>query len=52
MQGGTNAVIMDPQIGDIGLASFCSHDLRLGVAIEASAHLAAASGGWRGANRP
>lgn len=25
--GGANAVILDPQVGDIGLAVFCSHDV-------------------------
>lgn len=27
MQGGTNAVIMDPQVGDIGLAVICDRDI-------------------------
>lgn len=27
LQGGTNAVIIDPQVGDIGLACFCSRDI-------------------------
>lgn len=27
LQGGTNAVILDPQVGDIGLALFCSRDI-------------------------
>ena len=27
LQGGTNAVIIDPAVGDIGLAVFASHDL-------------------------
>jgi len=27
MQGGTNAVVMDPQVGDIGLAVFASRDI-------------------------
>ena len=27
LQGGTNAVIIDPQPGDIGMASFCSRDI-------------------------
>jgi hypothetical protein len=27
MQGGTNAIIMDPQVGDIGIAVFASRDL-------------------------
>lgn len=27
MQGGTNAVILDPQVGDIGLAVFCDRDI-------------------------
>lgn len=26
-QGGTNAVIIDPQVGDIGIAVFCSRDI-------------------------
>ncbi len=25
-QGGKNAIILDPEVGDIGLALFCSHD--------------------------
>jgi hypothetical protein len=28
LQGGTNAIIIDPQVGDIGLAVFCSRDIR------------------------
>jgi len=27
LQGGSNAVIIDPAVGDIGLASFCSRDI-------------------------
>jgi Phage protein Gp138 N-terminal domain len=27
MQGGPAAIIMDPHVGDIGMASFCSHDI-------------------------
>jgi hypothetical protein len=27
MQGGTNAIIMDPAVGDIGMAGFCSRDI-------------------------
>lgn len=27
LQGGANAVILDPQVGDIGMAAFASHDL-------------------------
>lgn len=27
LQGGTNAVIIDPQVGDIGMACFCSRDI-------------------------
>jgi hypothetical protein len=27
LQGGRNAVIMDPEVGDIGLAAFCSRDI-------------------------
>lgn len=27
IQGGTNAVIIDPQVGDIGIALFASHDI-------------------------
>lgn len=27
LQGGANAVILDPQVGDIGLAAFCSRDI-------------------------
>lgn len=27
MQGGSNAIIIDPQVGDIGMALFCSRDI-------------------------
>src|SRR5439155_20845185 len=27
MQGGKNAIILDPQVGDIGLAVFCDRDI-------------------------
>lgn len=27
IQGGTNAVILDPQVGDVGVAVFCSRDI-------------------------
>ena len=27
MQGGTNAIILDPQVGDIGIAVFADHDI-------------------------
>jgi len=27
LQGGANAVILDPQVGDIGIACFCSRDI-------------------------
>ena len=27
LQGGTDAIIMDPKVGDIGMASFASHDI-------------------------
>lgn len=27
LQGGSNAVIIDPEVGDIGMASFCSRDI-------------------------
>lgn len=27
IQGGTNAIIIDPQVGDIGIASFCDRDI-------------------------
>ena len=27
LQGGTNAVVLDPQVGDIGLAVFCTRDI-------------------------
>lgn len=27
LQGGANAVILDPQVGDIGLAAFCDRDI-------------------------
>lgn len=29
LQGGTNAVIVDPEIGDIGFCVFCQHDISL-----------------------
>lgn len=31
LQGGTNAVILDPQIGDIGMAAFCDRDISAAV---------------------
>lgn len=27
LQGGTNAIILDPQVGDVGIAVFCSRDI-------------------------
>lgn len=32
IQGGANAVIMDPQVGDVGLAIFADHDISSAVA--------------------
>jgi hypothetical protein len=38
MQGGANAVILDPQPGDIGIAVFCSRDISTVVATKAQAN--------------
>lgn len=38
LQGGANAVIMDPQVGDIGIAVFGSHDLSSVKANKATAN--------------
>jgi hypothetical protein len=27
LQGGKNAIVIDPQVGDLGIALFCSHDI-------------------------
>jgi phage baseplate assembly protein gpV len=37
MQGGTNAIILDPQVGDIGIAIFASRDLSSAIASRAQA---------------
>lgn len=38
MQGGANAVIMDPEVGDIGYVGFGSHDLSAVIATKAQAN--------------
>lgn len=38
MQGGTNAIILDPQIGDIGVAVFASRDLSKVISTQAQAN--------------
>jgi hypothetical protein len=38
LQGGTNAVILDPQVGDIGLAVICSSDISAVKATKAAAN--------------
>lgn len=38
LQGGTNAIILDPQVGDIGLAVFCSRDISSVKATKAQAN--------------
>lgn len=38
LQGGTNAVIMDPQVGDIGAAVFADHDISAVKATKAQAN--------------
>jgi len=43
LQGGTNAVILDPQVGDIGIAVFADHDISSVVANKAQAN----PGSWR-----
>ena len=43
LQGGTNAVIVDPSPGDIGMACFCSRD----ISAVKSAKDAAPPGSWR-----
>lgn len=43
LQGGTNAVIVDPQPGDIGMACFCSRD----ISAVKSVKDAAPPGSWR-----
>lgn len=37
IQGGTNAVIIDPQVGDIGMCGFCSRDISTVVATRKAA---------------
>ncbi len=37
IQGGTDAVIMDPKVGDIGLAAICDRDISAVVASKAAA---------------
>lgn len=41
LQGGTNAVILDPQVGDIGVALFCSRDIQ---GVKANPQAAVANG--------
>lgn len=43
LQGGTNAVILDPQVGDIGIAVFADHDISSVVANKGQAN----PGSWR-----
>lgn len=38
LQGGTNAVILDPQIGDIGICLFADHDISSVIANKAQAN--------------
>lgn len=38
MQGGANAVILDPQVGDIGICVFCSRDISAVKATKATAN--------------
>ena len=37
LQGGTNAVIIDPEVGDIGFCGFCSRDTSIVKRIRAMA---------------
>lgn len=37
IQGGSNAVILDPQVGDIGMCAFCSRDISTVVATRKAA---------------
>ncbi|MDR1311582.1 MAG: oxidoreductase [Burkholderiaceae bacterium] len=43
LQGGTNAIILDPQVGDIGMCVFCSRDISRVKATKAQA----LPGSWR-----
>lgn len=43
LQGGSNAVIIDPEVGDIGMACFCSRD----ISAVKNARAAAPPGSWR-----
>ena len=43
IQGGASAIILDPQVGDIGVAVFCDHDIS---AVKAS-KAPATPGSWR-----
>lgn len=43
LQGGTNAVILDPQVGDMGIAVFADHDISSVAANKAQAN----PGSWR-----
>lgn len=38
MQGGANAIILDPQVGDIGMCAFCSRDISAVKATKAAAN--------------
>lgn len=49
LQGGTNAVILDPQLDDIGLAAFASRDIS-SVKADPAAAVANANAGKGGAN--
>ena len=43
IQGGSNAIIIDPQVGDIGIAVFASHDITTAATTKAQAN----PGSWR-----
>lgn len=43
LQGGTNAVIIDPQVGDIGIGCFCSRD----ISAVKNSRKSAPPGSWR-----
>lgn len=43
LQGGTNAVIIDPQVGDIGMAAFCDRD----ISVVKSTKKVGGPGSWR-----
>lgn len=47
LQGGANAVILDPQVGDIGMAVFASRDISSVVVNRAAANPQSPPGSWR-----